>query len=278
MNIFDRIIQGSVFSDVWQQVQLYLFSEKRWRQLLSFKPIEIYTTKTDIEIDGAKIDLNIKAYIENIVQKRISNVKSYLSLGFLNWNSNRQQYKFNFVVKAKTDYSSVGNFFTHHFSNIRYTIEENKYDILFKKFIVKNSGTKVQIDIPFIIFTNKWYLKKQYEGNAVFMCSLIFNDPAYTIKTRNLAYSIQTKSTLIKWINSIYYNKIINFLNNFLIYNYKEELYLAKLQAQHQLNDFQIDRKWFHGIINDINLERITIDHDALRAVFFANGKIEVNN
>jgi hypothetical protein len=278
MNIFERVIQGSVFGDVWHQVQQYLFNEKRWIQLLSLKPIEIYTTKTDIELDGAKVDLDIKAFIENIVQKRISNARNYLSLGFLSWKSNRQTYNFKVIVKAKTDYKSIGNFFTHHFANKKYDIEENIYAISLKEFIVKNKGTKVQIEIPFTIYAKRWYLKKQYEGKAIFLCSIIFNDPNYSIRTRNLSYTIESKSMLIKWIDKLYHKQILDFLNNFLVYDFKEELYIAKLQAQEQLNDFQVERDWIHGNILNIDLERITIDHDALRAVFLANGKLEVNS
>jgi hypothetical protein len=278
MNIFERVIQGSVFGDVWHQVQQYLFNEKRWIQLLSLKPIEIYTTKTDIELDGAKVDLDIKAFIENIVQKRISNARNYLSLGFLSWKTNRQTYNFKVIVKAKTDYKSIGNFFTHHFANKKYDIEENIYAISLKEFIVKNKGTKVQIEIPFTIYAKRWYLKKQYEGKAIFLCSIIFNDPNYSIRTRNLSYTIESKSMLLKWIDKLYHKQILDFLNNFLVYDFKEELYIAKLQAQEQLNDFQVERDWIHGNILNIDLERITIDHDALRAVFLANGKLEVNS
>jgi hypothetical protein len=278
MNIFERVIQGSVFGDVWHQVQQYLFNEKRWIQLLSLKPIEIYTTKTDIELDGAKVDLDIKAFIENIVQKRISNARNYLSLGFLSWKTNRQTYNFKVIVKAKTDYKSIGNFFTHHFANKKYDIEENVYAISLKEFIVQNKGTKVQIEIPFTIYAKRWYLKKQYEGKAIFLCSIIFNDPNYSIRTRNLSYTIESKSMLLKWIDNIYHKQILDFLNTFLVYDFKEELYIAKLQAQEQLNDFQVERDWIHGNILNIDLERITIDHDALRAVFLANGKLEVNS
>jgi hypothetical protein len=215
MNIFERVIQGSVFGDVWHQVQQYLFNEKRWIQLLSLKPIEIYTTKTDIELDGAKVDLDIKAFIENIVQKRISNARNYLSLGFLSWKTNRQTYNFKVIVKAKTDYKSIGNFFTHHFANKKYDIEENVYAISLKEFIVQNKGTKVQIEIPFTIYAKRWYLKKQYEGKAIFLCSIIFNDPNYSIRTRNLSYTIESKSMLLKWIDKLYHKQILDFLNTF---------------------------------------------------------------
>jgi hypothetical protein len=278
VNIFERVVGGSVFGDVWHQFQQYLFNEKRWLELLSFKPIEIYTTKTDIEVDGAKIDLNIKAYIENIVQKRISNVRSYLTLGFLDWKINRQAYKFDVIIKAKAEYDSVANFFNHHFANQKYEIEENKYEILLKEFKIKSNGIKAQIDVPFVIHTHKWYLKKTYDGVATFNCSLVFNDPVFTIRTRNLSYTISTNSFLLRWIDSIYHTQIIDFLNSFLTYNFREELYLIKLQAQNQLNDFQVEKKWIQGNITDVQLERITIDKDALRGVFLANGRLEVNN
>lgn len=278
MNIFDRVVQGSIFGDIWSQLQKYLFTEKRWLQLLTLKPIEIYTSRKDIIIDGAKIDLNIKAYIENIMQKRLSSVKNYLTLGFLNWKSDIQTYKFNIVVKAKTDYGSVGNFFNYHFANKLYPIEENAYSIILKEFLVRNNGTKAQIEIPFVIYTKKWYLKKQYEGVALFSCSLVFNNPIFTVKTRNLSYQIKKGSIFLKWINALYYQRILDFLNGFLVYNFREELYLAKLEAQNQLNEFQVEKRWINGNILEIQLERITIDHDALRAVFLAYGRLEVNN
>jgi hypothetical protein len=278
VNIFERVIQGSIFRDIWRQVREQLFSEKKWYQLLTLKPIEIYTTQTNMEIDGAKVDLDIKAYIENIVRKRIANVKNYLSLDFLSWTNNHAAYKFKIIIKAKTDYKSVGNFFNHHFANEKYDIEENKYAILLKEFIVNSSNNaKAQIEIPFIIYANKWYLKKQYEGKAIFLCSLMFDNATFTIKTRNLSYTTVSKSLLIKWIDRIYHQKIIAFLDSFLVYDYKEELYLAKLHAQEELDSFQVDKSWIHGNILDLDLEQITIDYDALRGVFLANGKLEVN-
>jgi hypothetical protein len=95
---------------------------------------------------------------------------------------------------------------------------------------------------------------------------------------RNLSYTVESKSMLLKWIDNFYHKQILDFLNTFLVYDFKEELYIAKLQAQEQLNDFQVERDWIHGNILNIDLERITIDHDALRAVFLANGKLEVNS
>jgi len=54
-------------------------------------------------------------------------------------------------------------------------------------------------------------------------------------------------------------------------------LFLAKIQAQEQLDSFQVDKNWIQGNILDLELERIAIDHDALQGIFLANGKLEVN-
>ena len=277
MNIFERIIQDSIFKDIWYQLREHLFNEKKWYQLLTLKPIELYTTKTDIEIDGAKVDLDIKGYIENIVQRRINRVKNYLTLDFLNWNDIQSSYKFKIVIKAQTDYQSVGNFLNFHFANQKYDIEEDEYAILLKEFKVSSLLTKIQVEVPFVIYANKWFLKKEYTGNAIFTGSVMFNNPNYTIKTRNLNYTIQSKSWIIKWVDNYYHKQIIEFLNEFLVYNFKEELFLAKIQAQEQLDSFQVDKNWIQGNILDLELERIAIDHDALQGIFLANGKLEVN-
>lgn len=277
MNIFERIIQDYLFKDIWVHLKSFLFNEKRWNQLISLKPIEIYSTTTDLEIDGAKVDLKIKGELENIVEKRISNVKNLLSFNFLDWTNNQANYKFKIIIKAKADYQNVSHFFNHHFANIKYDIEPNQYSILIKEFIVSSNNTKALVEVPFIIYTNKWYLKKQYEGKAYFSGSILFNNPAHTIKTRNLSYTLDSNSLIIKWVDRIYHKDIIDFLNTFLVYNFKEELFFAKLQAQQQLDSFQVDKDWIQGSILNLDLERITIDRDALHGVFVANGNLEVS-
>jgi hypothetical protein len=83
MTIFERVLGGNIFYDFWTQVQHYLFSEKRLVQLLTLKPIEIYKTETELEIDEAKIKLYIKSTLENLVQRRIERTLNMLSLNVL---------------------------------------------------------------------------------------------------------------------------------------------------------------------------------------------------
>ena len=71
MAIFESILGHNVFYEFWKQVQEYLFSKSRIFQLVTFKPIEIYNEKIELEVDTAKIKLHIRSSIENLMQRGI---------------------------------------------------------------------------------------------------------------------------------------------------------------------------------------------------------------
>ncbi|MCB9034291.1 MAG: DUF4403 family protein [Chitinophagales bacterium] len=276
MSIFDRILGDTSYADIWEQLQKYLFTNKRWLQLLTLKPIEIYKQDTTFEIDTAKVDLSIQSYVENIVQKRIENTRRLLSFNIASWSKNTTNYKFNILLKAKANYKEIGNFFNFHFAKQTYDIEPNRYSIYIDSFTISSVGTKAEIVVPFKIHAKWWKFKRTVDGIATLICSLSFNHPRYTIRTRNLNYTLQTESKMLKWIDSNYHQEIVKSLSDFLVYDFREEIQNAKILAQEQINSFQEGNSWISGTVNDLQLERITIDYDALRGFFLAEGNIEV--
>jgi Domain of unknown function (DUF4403) len=276
MTYFERIVGGEVFVGIWRQMRQFVFKENRWRQLLSLEPIEIYTAETELELDNTKIQLHIRAYLENIVQRRIERAKDLLSLNFLTRQFEAPAYTFHVIIHAQTGYDEISKFFNLHFASRKYEIVENKYSIFLERFKTGADGTKARVELPFYVDARWWFIKRRLHGVAVFKGSLAFNTPPFSIKTRNLNYSLTTNSWLLKIADSWYHSDILHFLSGFLIYNFREEIFHARIHAQEQLNEYQHGNAWINGTVNEMDLDRVTIDPDALRAVFHAKGKLHL--
>ena len=277
MTIFERVLGGNIFFDFWKQLQQYIFSEGRFIQLITLQPIEIYKTETELEIDGAKVKLFIKSNVENLMQRRIERTINLLTLNLAE-NQKKSAYDFDVIIKAQMAYEDVSKFFNHHFAAQTYTIEENKYFLYIEQFQFSNQGTKAVVHMPFVLESKRWFLKRKMSGTAVFKGSINFHQPKYVVKTRNLNYDLETESLILKAIDNIYHHQLTDFLAGFLQYNFKEELLLAREQAQEQITSFQSQASWLKGSINDLELENITLHPDGPRAAFLAKGKISLIN
>ena len=85
---------------------------------------------------------------------------------------------------------------------------------------------------------------------------------------------METKSYILKFIDTFYHKQLVDFLHDFLQYNFKKELEQAKIEAQKQIDSFQQQSNWINGTLNELDLERITIENDGIHAVFLAEGKL----
>ena len=116
MSFIDKIIGGNIFIDFWSQVQQYIFSSGRLRQLITLKPIEIYSADTALEIDTATVQLSIHSTIENLVQRRIERTINLLTLNLGENEKNLAAYNFDIDIKAFMPYEEVDKFFNKIFS------------------------------------------------------------------------------------------------------------------------------------------------------------------
>ena len=276
MAIFERVLSGNIFFDFWKQVRQYIFSEGRFIQLITLQPIEIYKAETELEIDTAKVKLFIKSNVENLMQRRIERTINLLTLNLSDNFKKSPAYDFDIIIKAQMRYEDVSKFFNHHFANQTYPIEEHKYYLQIEQFHFDNQGTKAVVHMPFSLESKRWFLKRKMNGIAVFKGSINFHQPKYVVKTRNLNYELKTDSLVLKMIDSLYHRQLIEFLAHFLQYNFKEELFHAKIEAQQQINSFQSQTNWLNGNINELDLERITIENEGIHAVFLAEGKLHL--
>jgi len=201
MTFFERIVGGDIFAGIWSRMRQFVFKENRWRQLFSLEPIEIYTTDTELEFDQAKVQLQVKAFLENLVQRRIVRGKDLFNLEFLTRPFESPAYTFNVHITAKASYADVSAFFTHNFGFQTYEIVNDKYRIELEDFRASSEGTKAVVVLPFYIHARFLFIRFKRHGTATFRGSLTFNNPPYTIRTRNLDYTLQTGSWLLKLVD-----------------------------------------------------------------------------
>lgn len=276
MTIFERVLGGNLFFDFWKQVQQYIFSEGRLRQLITLKPIEIYKADTELEVDTAKVKLSISSTVENLVQRRIERTINFLTLNLEENQKNLASYDFDITIKAFMSYAEVDKFFNFHFANQTYTIEENKYFLHIEKFIFSNEDDKAVVHMPFILESKRWFWKKKMHGSALLKGYLNYHQPKDVMKIRDLHYELETGSFVLNTVDNIYHEQLLTFLTDFLQYNFKEELFHAKTQAQEEINSFQSQSNWVNGVINELELENITLQPDGVHALFLAKGKLHL--
>lgn len=276
MTFFERIVGGDIFAGIWRQMRQFVFKENRLKQLFSLEPIEIYTTDTEVEFDKANVQLHIQAHLENIVQRRIERTKDIFTLNFLTRQFEAPAYTFHVAITAKASYPDISAFFTHHFGFQEYPIVKGRYSIFLEDFRASAEGTKAVIELPFCVNARFWFFRRKLFGTATFKGSLTFNNPPFTIRTRNLDYTLQTSSWLLKLVNWRRHREIVDFLSGFVTYNFREEIFHARVHAQELLNEYQHDNRWINGTVNELELDRLTIDPDALRGVFHARGKLHL--
>lgn len=276
MKIFEKLPVDFIFSEFRKRIQGTIFSDKRFIQLITLQPIEIYKAETDITIDTAIVKLDIDSHLENLMQRRIVRTLDWLTLNLANVQNNSLEYSFDVIIKAFSDYKNVSSFFNFHFANQTYEIEPNKYSLHLGEFAFNNDGTKMSVSLPFTFYARWWKFRRVMSGTAHFRGSLNFHQPKYVIKTRNLNYHLETKNPLLRWIDRIYHDRLIEFLHDFLQYNFRAELVYAKQEAQAQINNFQYQNSWISGMLDDLDLERITIEKDGLYGVFLAKGKLNL--
>jgi hypothetical protein len=276
MAILERVLGGNIFYDFWKQLQLYIFSEKRLMQLITLQPIEIYHTTTELEIDNAKVELEINSHLENLMQRRIDRTFDLLTLNFSGNQKGAFVYDFDIQIKAQMKYEEVSNYFNHQFTHEEYPIRDNRLFLALESFQFSRDSTKLVVEVPFVLKTKWWFFKWQWRGMAEFNGSVNFDFPKYDVRTRNLKYELLTKSFILKVIDRFYHKELITFLDGFLQYNFKEEMFHAKVEAQLEINSFQNQSNWASGNVNELELERVTLEPDGIHAVFVAKGKLQI--
>jgi len=294
MAILESVFGNNIFYDFWKQVQQYLFSQNRFVQLITLKPIEIYNKELEIEVDTAKIRLHIQSHLENLMKRGVDRT---LSIFIENRTSDKKifQYDFDVVISAYISYEEVSKFFNFHFSNQTFPLDEvpeeddkiydddeneeketNKYNITLGKFDFYNEADQLAANLTFDVDAKWNFIKQKAIGKIKAVADIEYQPENFLIKTKNLEYGLQSKNVILNGIDRYYHAQIIEQLFKLLQYTFEAELLKVKEDAQQQINSLEEQNGWISGTIVDLKLDQIFIKDDGIHARLLANGFVDL--
>lgn len=277
MSILDQILNQDLAVRAWEQLQK-VFSgteNKKIQQLLALKPIEVYETKTVINIDTADIDVNIKSYLENIIENRNNIKKRWFNAGF--GTEENLFYNFHVVINGHIDYPNIKKYLQHNYVNQPFNFKKNRYNLLIKDVDIKEQAGKllssliVEGTIKFAFFS--------FKAKAVFFVDGVpyYESSDKTIRVKEVNYTLDTKNLLLRILDKYYHNSFKAFLSRWMSINVEESLFKARMLAQEEMNKRQeVTNFMFNSVLKDLSIERILVKEQEVEAVFFSQGKLRL--
>jgi hypothetical protein len=279
MSVYDKYLGREVVGRAWQQIQKSLISEDgRLRQLFSLKPIDLYDTNTTLTVNGANIKIDIKSYLENIIQKQAK--KGNLLWPFSNWGTQESlNYKFNVVVNGKMDYPNIETWVRNTFNNRPYVFNKGRYILVLRDVIsILEQSRKLQLKLDLQGSIRLWKFRFKTKSIITIMVDPVYDSKAYLVRMNDLDYNFETANILLKFLDKYYHEDFKQFLIAEIEISIKEDLFTARILAQEEMNKYQTDEKlMFNGYLNDLELERFEVQKKGIEAVFLAQGNIQLN-
>lgn len=272
MSVLEKLVAPEMVMSAFRQMREHLFS-KKMRQLVTGKAIEVYEGESTFEVDTAFIHLHFKAYLENIINKRISKALNFLNMGFSN---KPEDYTFQVVINATLDYQNIRNFLNFHFANKKYPLLDDTVTLQLEDFVIREHHGKILADIPFWgRYSNRW-LSIEGKGTVLLQGQVRYRSEKFLVHTEDLDFDIVTHNWIIKYINWRYHHILLDAIKDLLKIEVQEDLFLAKIAAQEQINNYQSQNSWVNGIINNLDLERYAVKNDGIHAIFVADGQLQI--
>lgn len=279
MAVYDKYFSRAVVEKAWQQIQESLISEDgRLRQLFALKPIDLYNDNADLKVNGAEVKLDIKSYLENLIQKRAKRGFNILR-PFKGFSvKDVTNYKFNVVVNGKMDFKNIETWVRNTFKDVPYSFDEDRY-ILKLRDVVQIASNNKKLAFKLDIFGSVRFWKFRFKTKS--LLSLVV-DPYYDAKThyikvKDIDYKFETANLILKVLDKFYHNAFKDFLRDSIEIGIEEDLFYARTQAQDAMNEYQqTENLVFNGYLNDLELERFEVQPKGLEAVFLAQGNIQL--
>ena len=272
-----QYISEEILKKSWEQLLRSMFSNKKLRQLLSLKPIEIYKSDIQLDFEGSKVEVKIESHVENIIEKRLSN--PFLFFDFSQWMSRTPlSYTFQVHALAKMDFANVANYLTKNFVLVEYELEEGKYKFSIQKIELSHARNKLQVNLHIQGQAKWWRVTKKAKGILKIEGNLAYNPIKKLVYTSDLDYTIDANDPVIKLVDNKYHTEFKQQLERFLRLNVREELFNAKIAAQEEINKIQNNPEFLvNGALLDLEIEKIYADKEGIKAVLTARGKLHLN-
>jgi hypothetical protein len=275
MSAFDRLLNTEILGDAWKQI-LQRFRQGQLGQLMSMQPIEVYNATLPYELDGAHMNVEFKAYVENVLQKRFKNAVSLLSLDFSSLGSSVLNYNCNVTVKVNMDYANMGKYLRDQFGNRPFDLFDGQVRLTFYDFRAAFNGQLLEVEIPMRIDARYKALKFSDQPSIVAKGKIKYQPSSYLVSIVDISYTIHSGGWLLQGVNLIYYQQIVAALEDFMQFNIKDELTDGLNLAREKISEYDQEVAFVSGEIDTLELERIEMHPDRGVGVFLAEGKIKL--
>lgn len=273
-----QYISEEILKESWEPILSSFISNKKLKQLLTLKPIEIFEHDLNLDFEGANVQVELKSYVENIIEKRLSN--PFHIFDFTKWLSQKSlpTYKFQVFAIARMDFKNATYYLTKNFANVEYILEEGKYKFTINQIHLGYENKCLFVDLDITGVAKWWKLEKIIEGKLRITGNLRYIADKKMIITKDLDFSIIKSNFIVKQIDKKHHLVFKEMLVEFLRLNISEELFNARIAAQEELNNAQNDPSYFvNGVLNDMQVEKIYSNEKGIRATIVINGRLHLN-
>lgn len=276
MPAFDRILHSDIIGLVWRKV-LQKLRDGKLLQLMTLKPIQVYNEQMPFELDGAHMNVDISAHLENLIQKPIQRAFDLLSMDFKSAEDNKiLSYSISVDANVKMDYENMAIYLKNQFANHEYRILDDKIGLTFYDFKLQKKNHQLEIIIPMHI--NARYRKLNYNGDAeIFARGNIVYEPTNTlVKIIDISYVATSDKFLLRMANMIYYKDIIEALEEFLQFDIKEELEEGMVKLKSEVDEYNHELTLLSGEVSALRLNYIQLLENGAHANFHVDGRIRL--
>lgn len=276
MPAFNRILHSDIIGLVWKKVFQRL-RDGKLIQLMTLKPIQVYNDKMPYDLDGAHLDVDIDARLENLIQKPIQRAFDILSMDFKSAENNKI-FSYSIAVDAnvKMDYHNMAIYLKNQFAHHQYWILDDKVGLTFHDFILSKKNNQLEVIIPMHIHAR--YRRFNYQGEAeVFARGNIVYDPINTlIKIVDISYVATSDKLLLRMANMMYYKDIVNALEEFLQFDIKDELEDGLQLLKKEVEEYNQELTLLSGEVSNLRLNYIELLDEGAHAHFQLDGRVRL--
>lgn len=276
MPAFDRILHSNIIGLVWKKVFQKLLDGKLL-QLMTLKPIQVYNEQMPFELDGAHMDVDITAHLENLIQKPIQRAFDLLSMDFKSADSNKiLSYSISVDANVKMDYENMAIYLKNQFANNEYRILDDRIGLTFHDFKLQKKNHQLEVIVPMHI--NARYKKFNYDGDAeVFARGNIVYEPNNTlVKIIDISYVATSDKFLLRLANLIYYKDIVEALEEFLQFDIKDELEEGMVKLKSEVDEYNEELTLLSGEVTALRLNYIQLLEEGAHANFHVDGRVKL--
>lgn len=258
MPALDRILSSDIISQIWKNVLLRV-KDGKLVQLMTLKPIEVYDETLPYQIDGADLKVDVKAYLENLIQKPIQRAFDFLSLDFKNMDKNLFSYNISVQADVCMDYKNLGIYLSNQFSNKQYWILDDRIGLLFKDFKLSMKNNQLEVIVPMEIEAK--YKKLHYEGQAEVFArgNISYDSVSKIVKITDISYVATSDKFILRMVNLIYYQDIIEALESFMQFNIQDELNDGLALLRKEVLKYDEEISLASAEVKSLNLNQLTL-------------------